>query len=265
MNTAFSDYVVPLTITADGFPKFQRQRGFSAEHSFVALAEGDVAAFWFSSAPLPGYGNRAYTLSVGTDPAHRRKGLCRRLFQAVVDKQKQGAGQGLQLEVITSNRDAISAYETFGFRTCRGLRVCKVPANTGPAAQLEGLVFDLARVEDLPGDETLFFDTDPTPQNARTALEGLRDSVLVLVARAGQSLLGWAAVNEDFSVAQLAVAKGHRRRGIGGALMSAVGRRMGADFFTFVNVDRDAGALNAFLDRAGAQDVLYQDDMRLVF
>ncbi|MBN9670101.1 GNAT family N-acetyltransferase [Roseibium aggregatum] len=265
MNAAFSDYVVPVTMTAETFTTFRLQRGFSAEHSFAVLADGDIAAFWFSSAPLPAYGNRAYTLSVGTDPAHRRKGLSRRLFQAVVNKQKQAAGQGLQLEVITTNRHAISAYETFGFRTCRDLRICEVPANAGSSACLEGLTFETARVEDLPVDETPFFDTDPTPQNARTALEGLTERVVIVVARTDEEMLGWIAVYEDFSVAQLAVKKGRRRQGIGSALLREVSRRMQAVTFRLVNVDRNATALNAFLDRAGAQDILRQYDMRLVF
>ena len=56
LNTAFSDYVTPLHLSEKDFREFQRQRGFSAEHSFVAMAGEEIAAFWFSSLPNSRYG-----------------------------------------------------------------------------------------------------------------------------------------------------------------------------------------------------------------
>ncbi|MEO0980250.1 MAG: GNAT family N-acetyltransferase [Pseudomonadota bacterium] len=265
MNAAFSDYVVPLSLTEDKFLEFQMQRGFSGEHSFVAMAGADIAAFWFSSAPLPAYENHAYTLSVGTVPAHRRKGLSRQLLQKVIERQKPDGGRGLQLEVITTNEKAANAYRDFGFQVRRTLRVCRT---TGKGLDFaEEPEFDLENipVDQLPGDESAFFDTQPTPQNSRAALRALQGRSHVLGVLADGSLVGWGASYADGSVAQIAVHRQFRRRGAGRVLLDGLRRAAGADQLTFVNVDTAAEGVNAFLDRAGAEDRVHQLEMRLTF
>ncbi|WP_306143525.1 GNAT family N-acetyltransferase [Roseibium sp. MMSF_3412] len=265
MNAAFSDYVVPLSLTEDNFRDFQKQRGFSAEHSFVAMARDEIAAFWFSSPPLPSYENHAYTLSVGTVPAHRRKGLSRELLQRVIDRQKPDAGQGLQLEVITTNEKAVQAYQDFGFETCRTLRVCRTAGKRPGLAPEPDFILEEVPVDHLPGDESAFFDVQPTPQNSRAALRGLLETSHVLGVRVDGSLAGWGASYGDGSVAQVAVHKEFRRRGAGRALLDGLWAKSGADQLTFVNVDVAAEGVNAFLDRYGVEDRVQQLEMRLTF
>ncbi|WP_422039023.1 GNAT family N-acetyltransferase [Roseibium sp.] len=265
MNAAFSDYVVPLSLTVDRFKEFQRQRGFSPEHSFAAMQGDEIAGFWFSSQPLSAYENRAYTLSVGTVPAHRRKGLSRGLLQRVIARQKADGGSGLQLEVITSNDKAVNAYEDFGFKACRTLRVCGTsgprPARTGhPDFTLETMSID-----HLPEDESAFFDTRPTPQNGRAALRALCEKTCVLGVQVEGSLVGWGASYLDGSVAQIAVHRDYRRRGIGRALVEGLWNATAAEHLTFVNIDVSAETVNAFLDRSGVKDRIHQSEMHLAF
>ncbi|PVB63444.1 GNAT family N-acetyltransferase [Labrenzia sp. 011] len=263
MNEAFSDYVTPLQMSEAKFVDFQRQRGFSGRHSFVALNEGKIAAFWFSGQADPTFGNRAYTLSVGTSPDHRRRGLSRRLLQAVVDAQKAEQASGLQLEVITTNDKAVCAYEDFGFFRQRTLRVCKLTKEHLDAAEPGRWTVEDLQLEALPTDEDAYFETRPTPQNARAALVGLRPDIHLIGVREGGELLGWGAAYKDGAVAQIAVHKAHRRRGIGQALLRELCQRTGADQLLFVNVDEEAAGLNAFLDRFGAEDLLRQYEMCL--
>lgn len=261
MNAAFSDYVVPMSLSRNQFEAFQRQRGFAARQSFVALDGDEIAAFWFSALPDPDNGNRAYTLSVGTHPAHRRKGLSRQLLEAVLDAQRGKGTTGLQLEVITSNLAAIGTYEAFGFRRHRTLRVLKLsgkPADRGSPCAVEPLT-----LEDLPASEEAYFDTAPTPQNSRTALRALAPDFHLLGVRRNGSLLGWGAVYPDGAVAQIAVDSRHRRQGIGSALLRALWQSTGEDSLTFVNVDKAAAGVNSFLDGAGAEELLQQYEMRL--
>lgn len=169
LNTAFSDYVTPLHLSEKDFREFQRQRGFSAEHSFVAMAGEEIAAFWFSSLPNSSYGNRAYTLSVGTSPEHRRKGLSKKLLAAVLKKQLEVGAKGLQLEVITTNEKAVAAYEAFGFRRERTLGVFRLVNSKAIKAHVGEWVLERIGLHDLPDDAGPYFDTLPTP---RTVLPG---------------------------------------------------------------------------------------------
>ncbi len=263
MNQAFSDYVVPMQMSERKFVEFQKQRGFSADHSFVALSGGEIAAFWFSGQPNPAYGNRAYTLSVGTHPYHRRKGLSRQLLRRVRESQEAGNASGLQLEVVSNNTKAVEAYKAFGFSIERTLRVCKLPKSglpdPGPAPWSAGLL----TVDEVPEDTSGYFDVDPTPQNSRGALKALEKEVTVIGLKREGRVLGWGAVYGDGAVAQLAVHQDSRCQGAGTALLYQLGRSVESDDLILVNVDEKASGLNAFLDRLGAETLLQQYEMQL--
>jgi len=260
MNAAFSDYVVPMKLSLAQFEAFQRQRGYAAETSFVALDGDDIAAFWLSARPNPEFGHRAYTLSVGTHPEHRRQGLSRRLLDAVLKVQRENGAAGLQLEVITSNRPAIDTYEAAGFYRHRTLRVMKLEIEPGASGRsITPQPIDLG---ELPEKDDTFFEAAPTPQNSRTALGALSPDVRLLGVKKDGLLLGWGAVYPDGAVAQIAVNEAARRRGIGSALLRGLWQAAGQQSLTFVNVDASAASLNAFLDKAGAEELLQQYEMR---
>ncbi|EAV43778.1 hypothetical protein SIAM614_11658 [Stappia aggregata IAM 12614] len=265
LNLAFSDYVTPMHLSEEAFREFQRQRGFSSQHSFAAVAGTEIAAFWFSSAPNSEYGNRAYTLSVGTSPAHRRNGLSRQLLEAVIEKQQKVGSKGLQLEVITTNGKAVSAYEAFDFRRERTLGVFRLIESKALAAKAGDWSACKIGLDDLPEDTSAFFDTQPTPQNGFAALRGLSPDIHLLAVRRGDDLLGWGASFADGAVAQIAVHKDHRRNGIGSALLHGLMKAVGKSDLRFVNVDAATQSANAFLRQAGAEELLQQYEMQLNF
>ncbi|WFE87977.1 GNAT family N-acetyltransferase [Roseibium porphyridii] len=261
---AFSDYVVPLHMSIEKFTDFQKQRGFSSRHSFVARTDGEIAAFWYSAAPNPDWGGSAYTLSVGTHPQYRRSGLFGQLLKVVSGQLAADGATGMQLEVITSNDKAVAAYENAGFQASRGLRVCKLPKDGLERSSAE---WGLQPIEigELPSDETAYFDWQPTPQNSKNALIALAGKINAIAARSGGEILGWVAVYHDGSVAQIAVRKDHRRKGIGSALLAAAAESVDGEQLVFVNVDKSDMSTNALLDRFEAEDILEQQEMRLTF
>ncbi|WP_298957792.1 GNAT family N-acetyltransferase [uncultured Roseibium sp.] len=264
MNMAFSDYVVPLHLSVEKFTDFQKQRGFSSRHSFIARTNDEIAAFWFSSAPNPDLGGGTYTLSVGTQPQYRRKGLFAQLLKVVSGQLAAEGASGMQLEVISTNDKAVAAYENAGFQTGRRLRVCKFST---AGIEVSSAGWDLRPIEitALPSEETAFFDWQPTPQNSKKALSALAGKSKAISARANGEVLGWVAFYRDGSVAQLVVRKDQRRKGVGGALLAAAAEAVDNEQLVFVNVDRSDMATNALLDRAGAEDLLEQLEMRLTF
>ncbi|WP_161599837.1 GNAT family N-acetyltransferase [Roseibium sediminis] len=213
MNAAFADYVVPLHLTDAQFHEITNRRGFSEDHSFLATEGDRIAGFWFSSKPESEVGNRAYCLSAGVIPAYRRKGLLRRLFDAVLDKHIEDGGTGLQLEVIATNEAALRGYASFGYEIVRDLNVYKLENPHLSQDVPQGVAIREIELVDLPEELSSFFDTYPTRQNQRSAMSALPGTVRVVGAFAEGQVIGWQAVFPDGAAPELAVRRDWRRRG----------------------------------------------------
>lgn len=265
LNDAFSDYVTPLSLTEDRFRDFQVQRGFAAEHSFLVLNGDDIAGFWFSSPPLAAFENRAYTLSVGTSPRYRRKGVSKKLFQAVSASLKNVDASGAQLEVITSNEKAVASYAKLGFKRARTLGVFRVLKQDLRLPKRSEILLQTSSADQLPENDEDYFDTQPTPQNSREAIMRLRAKTEVVVAELNGVCAGWGAIYSDGAVAQIAVHKEHRRRGVGSVILRKLSETVPAETLSFVNVDENAVGFRAFLSDVGGEEVIRQYDMRHQF
>jgi ribosomal-protein-alanine N-acetyltransferase len=62
-----------------------------------------------------------HVMNVAVAPAHRRRGVARRLLNELLDRTAGDTRRGYTLEVRVSNASAIALYETMGFRG-RGVR-----------------------------------------------------------------------------------------------------------------------------------------------
>lgn len=74
-------------------------------------AAGRVLAF----AILSSGGGDAHVLNIVVDPGQRRRGIARRLLDALMDEARARASDQLFLEVRASNTPAITLYQDLGF------------------------------------------------------------------------------------------------------------------------------------------------------
>ncbi len=74
-------------------------------------AAGEVVAF----AILSSGGGDAHVLNIVVDPACRRRGIARRLLDALMDAARERASDQLFLEVRAGNTAAITLYQDLGF------------------------------------------------------------------------------------------------------------------------------------------------------
>jgi ribosomal protein S18 acetylase RimI-like enzyme len=132
-NAAFSDYVVPMTITADGLAAMQRRRGYAADVSFGAYDDGRLVGFVMTCLE----GDRAYNSGTGVVPAHRGAGLARRLVDAVIASVQ---ARSYTLEVIETNAPAVALYRRTGFVETRKLQVWTFPRAADAAGQADQAV-----------------------------------------------------------------------------------------------------------------------------
>jgi ribosomal-protein-alanine N-acetyltransferase len=87
--------------------------------------------------------DEAELLTIAVQPAHRRKGLARRLLAAVIDHARNAGARTLFLEVGVDNPAARSLYEAQGFRVV-GERRAYYQRGQGPAA--DGIVMRLTLI-----------------------------------------------------------------------------------------------------------------------
>ena len=97
MNRAFSDYALPMDLTLQQFKFMMRQRGLDKGASRVAVVDGKIVAVWLGSIR----NTASYLISSGTDPAHRRKGLARKLATDCLSDLKFRGAISFHTEVLT--------------------------------------------------------------------------------------------------------------------------------------------------------------------
>lgn len=111
---AFSDYAVPMRMTAEALERMQTRRGFAPRSSFGAWDGDALVGFVLTCRD----GERAYNSGTGVAPSHRRGGLAKQLMARAIE-QIHGP---YVLEVLADNAKAIALYESLGFQRRRTLQ-----------------------------------------------------------------------------------------------------------------------------------------------
>ena len=260
---AFSDYVVPFALTETQFRNHINLNAVDLERT-VGYVEGDRLA-GFS---LNGFGewdgrSTVYDAGTGVVPARRRQGVSKAMFDLMLPIfVEQGIEQFL-LEVVTTNTGAISLYEKLGFRPVRELALLQCDGEINSPIQAPQDV-EIREIEDPDWHHlTTFWDGKPSWQNSVNAIDRSRKLKRILGAYSNDKCVGYIIFSSKFGrVAQLAVNKDHRNRGIGTALVGAM-QAVTADGFSMqvINIDRSLTTAVDFLCNRGFYERLSQHEM----
>jgi ribosomal protein S18 acetylase RimI-like enzyme len=249
-TAAFSDYAVPMAMSASALEAMQRRRGYAAAASFGAFVGEELVAFALTCRD----GDRAYNSGTGVLPSARRAGLARQMIEAVIATLSASTSSYV-LEVIESNRAAIALYERVGFAVARRLQCWAMPpaaAAAAPAAMARLPELPASRLEELAAHR----DLEPSWQNSLASLKRATEPWLVL----GEERGAVAIVPGRGDVPFLCVRREARRLGLGGRLLRAAAA-VAAQPLRILNVDeRDAGVA-AFLASQGATRTVCQLEM----
>ena len=99
------------------------ERRFRRDHLLYLLRNPHASTFVYQDGRVLGSlmlldeGGILRVLSVGVHPAHRRRGIGRRLMAMVEDMARQFGAREVRLEVSTKNGGAIAFYKALGFET----------------------------------------------------------------------------------------------------------------------------------------------------
>ena len=256
LNDAFSDYAVPMRLTDAQFSQMMKQRSMDPELSAVAIVDGEVAAFWL----MGRRSDRVYLIVSGTRPAYRRRGLSKRVADHVFRLVRTNQIARITSEVITGNEKALALYRGLGFMITREFDCYRVnsPEFVPPDVTIEQV--DWCKMRTLASG---FCDHRPSWQNENESIDALGSAarciaVLVVGRPAGYAVF----VPETRTLCQLAVTPGHRREGLGTALLAAVHQATGGAV-RLINVEARDQAFSAFLASRGAEKIVQQYEIAI--
>ncbi|MGE5182456.1 MAG: GNAT family N-acetyltransferase, partial [Acidobacteriota bacterium] len=205
---AFSDYAVPMTLTARQIEDMQRRRGYDAAGSFGAYDGDRLVGFVLTCRD----GEVAYNSGTGVVPSHRRGGVARALLDAVIASVRP---RRYVLEVLETNTKAIACYRSAGFEETRRLE-CWTYRGGDRDALPELAAPDLAAI-------AAHADVVPGWQNSLASLARAIEPYVVIGDERGAAVVFPASGDLPL----LAVSRDHRRRGLGKRLLAAAAARAG--------------------------------------
>ena len=130
-TAAYADYLVPVTVTAEGLRFMAAAYDFDREASLVAVRDGELVGL----VNLGLRGPEAWIGGLGVVPSERRRGTGRRLMEDVHDQARARGAERVWLEVIVENTQAVALYEQLGYTHVRELEVWSLPGAAGEAAE----------------------------------------------------------------------------------------------------------------------------------
>ena len=264
-TAAFSDYVIPFALTETQFRNHINLNAVDLERT-VGCLEGD-RLIGFS---LNGFGewngrSTVYDAGTGVIPEFRRQGVSEAMFEMMTPQfRSEGIKQWL-LEVITTNIPAISLYEKLGFNTGREVALLQYDGKLIASAE----ALQDIEIRDIGSPDwsllTTFWDGNTSWQNSVEAVERSRHIKRILGAYSDGKCVGYIIFSSKFGrVAQFAVEKGHRNRGIGTALMQAMQADTAAGFSAqIINIDKSIATAMAFFANRGFYESLSQYEMTM--
>lgn len=252
-NAAFSDYVVPLTLSeADVALKIQLEN-IVLRCSAGAFSDGKLVGFIL----IGTNGIVAYNAGTGVIPNFRGQHLTKKMYDFLLPMLAEKGIVQHRLEVIIENVKAIRVYEQIGFTTFR-----KVTCFKGKvvSARNHGATIIPIEFGDITNPER-FWDFIPAYQNASDVMLRTPPLHRTFGAFDGDLLVGYVVfATTSLRIKQFAVAENCRRKGIGHQLFCKVQNYKPDQEVSLINVDSTDGSIN-FLKKIGLAETVNQFEM----
>ena len=129
-TASYDGYLVPFAVDAAAVRLLTETCDLDRAASVIAVRDGQRVGL----ANLGLRGRDAWVGGVGVVPAERRRGIGRRLVQALHENAREQGVERVWLEVIVENTGAIALYEQLGYAHVRELEVWSLAGAAGGEA-----------------------------------------------------------------------------------------------------------------------------------
>ncbi|MFM9905554.1 MAG: GNAT family N-acetyltransferase [Pyrinomonadaceae bacterium] len=260
---AFSDYVFPFALTEDQFRNHIILNAVDLERTMACMENGKLVGF-----SLNGFGEwdgkpTVYDAGTGVIPAFRRQGLSDAMFAMMMPFFKEKGIEQFLLEVVTSNYGAIRLYEKLDFRVVRELALLQCDG---------GIKSSLPQARDIEIRDILdcdwelftsFWDGKPSWQNSVEAVGRTTGLKKIAGAFIAGRCVGYIVFSSKFGrIAQMAVDRSHRNRGVGTMLLQKTQSETATGYsLQVINIDKSLSAATDFFRNRGFYERLSQFEM----
>lgn len=247
-HQAFANYEVRLNNVQ--LKTMLKRRGFVPDLSFAAFDKNEIVAF-----TLNGIGNfnevpTAYDTGTGTLKEYRGKGLATQIFEYSIPYLKDRNIKQYLLEVLQHNTKAVSVYRNLEFKTTREFNYFMQKndkINNEIKSKWPHHSVQQVGIESL-GSTSDFWDFYPSWQNNFEAISRKTDDFVILGAFTKERLTGYCVFEPaSGDIAQIAVDKQNRRKGIASSLLREVIRLNKNDTIKIINTDISCNSITDFL------------------
>ena len=257
---AFSDYQVDMQMSREQFEQRITRDGVRLEISAGAFDNQKMIGFYMNGAGSWQGKPTAYDAGTGVIPEYRSRSVAKELFAFMVPRLKEFGIVQYLLEVLSENDRAVALYRKLGFVETRMLAVLRSDEPVKRLNELPGMSIRAVEEPDWTLFES-FWDGYPSWQNSSRAVERVVEREIVGVYVDG-SCVGYGVVfRPTGNLMQLAVAREHRRKGIGSRILAALSP---GEALKVNNIDENLTGTLAFFKANRFQIVLKQYEMRLL-
>ncbi len=255
---AFSNYKVEFNLTEEEFDIRLHQKLNIDYQLSAGTFDGDemIGFILHSSNTYEGIPT-AFNGGTGVIPGFRNQRTGEELYEFLLPKIAERSIARILLEVIDTNDQAIRLYEKIGFHFRRKFLCYKLEDpvffSTIKDTTTEGSIQDI--------DED-FADFEPSFVDSKNQL--LQGKETVLLAKQENEVVGYVVFQPIFGrISQIAIARKHRKKGLGKTLMKGVLNRTNKKL-TVINVPENEYGFQQFLSTCGFENQINQFEMELI-
>ncbi|MDE6870594.1 MAG: GNAT family N-acetyltransferase [Bacteroidales bacterium] len=246
-DDAFSDY--GIRFEKEEVHSMLKRRGYNPELSFAAFDNGEIVAFTLNGTGIFNGIPTAYDTGTGTIKRYRGQGLAGKIFTHSIPFLQNADVRQYLLEVMQDNQKAISLYSRMNFRVTRGFdcfrqaidKIDNLNGNTECMVRQVG-VDSIRHAQEC-------CDFSPSWQNSIDSIERGASDLICIGAFLRREMVGYCVLDAcTGDLAQMAVQRKYRRKGIASRLLQEALGRMKTDFVKILNVSSGSFAMHAFLE-----------------
>ena len=262
---AFSIYPVKMDLTKEMFrERIEEKVNISYDHSVGVFHGEKLIGFIFNSISEYEGIKTAYNGGTGVLMEYWGKGLTKKMYDFILLVLKNENVSRCILEVITTNVNAIKAYQKTGFVKKKSFNCFKLKESLKSNAKVPNLKIEKSSAGDL-SEYGHIDSTSPSMMDSSNMLIHNLKNETCLEAKIGMELVGFIIFQHKTGrISQLGVKNAFRRKGIGRILMAGAHDLSQNKGLTVLNVQDNNRAVISFLTSIGFVNEIDQYEMEMI-
>jgi len=256
-NEGFSDYMVPVQLTAEQWHIKILSENVQWELSVGAFDEEKLVGIILHGSKTRNGQQWVYNGGTAVIPSYRGQRLTQQMYAYILPILKAKNIDKVLLEVIDQNYRAIKTYGTIGFKNTR-----RLPCFKGHFQNKKVSSFEIKPLETLDWDLLQsFWSIQPSWQNDIEAIMSIQNQLKTLGIYSEGALTGYLTYNPvSNKILQLAVDPAQRLKGMASALLHEAFKDTDKPLL-MTNIDNSSTETIAFLKNLGMENMITQHEM----